>query len=243
MTMNHTKEQLFELYGKVPEDIQSIIRDENLGPAIQVIGKDHGITPAQALDVEDVVLHTLLGIKPAHSFAKQIQEKLNISEDVAQKIAKDIDENIFSPVKESLNKIQGTEKPERAIKIPITPPVHPSATTDPKETPRIPQAPTPRKPEPAQPSTLPSKIVNKKPMPHEGIVTQTPSPTPATPPTHRKSIVGAEKIGVGIPSAEHMFEQKLRETAPPIQKDKPAEKLVDVPDYGGKEDPYRETTD
>ena len=252
----YTKEQLFELYGKMPKDIQSIIHDENLGPAIQVIGKDHSITPTQALDVEDIVLHTLLGTIPIHNFARKIQEKLDISEEVAQKITKDIDENIFSQVKESLDEIHETERPETIVKIPITPPVHPPTPTTPKEMPRTPQAPFERKPEPVQPSTLPSKIVKKKPVPYEGVPTQTPSPTPPTP---HKSIVGAEKVGVGIPPLkrpeEHMFERKLREVVPPeAQKPTPRaispsteaenkaggqhKPLVETPSYGA--DPYKE---
>lgn len=245
---NYTEEQLFEIYGKVPEDIQSMIRDENLGPAIQVIGKDHGITPAQALDVEDVVLHTLLGTKPANNFARQIQEKLGISEEVAQKIAGDIDENIFSAVKESLGEIQEVKHQE------------PTVPQPPKEAPQIPQVPPLRKPEPAQPSTLPSRIIKKKPVPYEGVPTQIAPPTPPTPPAFHKPIVGAEKVGIGIPPLEppqeHMFEQKLRETVQPdapkpasttipqIQTETEQEgeeerkPLVETPSYGT--DPYKE---
>jgi len=248
--INYTKEQLFELYGKAPEDIQSMIRDENLGPAIQVIGKDHGITPEQALDVEDIVLHTLLGIESHQDFTRRILEKLGISKDTARKIAEDVDENIFLPVKESLNKIHETKKSETTIKTPIVHPMRPSTQTVPEKALQVPKAPFERTHgAQVQPSTLPSKIVKKKPVPYEGRSAQTPPTAPPIPPTTHKPIIGAEKVGVGIPAmerpqelqrSEHMFEKKMREAVPPPQKDKPAEKLVDVPDYSEKADPYRE---
>ena len=264
---NYTGEQLFELYSKAPEDIQGVIRDENLGPAIQVIGKDHGITPVQALDVEDIVLHTLLGIKPVNSFAKQIQEKLGISEDAAQKIARDVDENIFSPVKESLDKIQeiNSEGAGSQSQTSYNPADSSGTNTSPQtseEDLQVPQAPTTKTPESTQPSALPSKIVQKKPKPYTEDPTQTSQ-------TLHKPIVGAEKIGMDIPPIEHrgvntfsepqrdehMFEKKLRETMPPnapktisptkeeVNENEHETKgdpktLVETPSYGT--DPYKE---
>lgn len=121
---------MLEKYNASPQNIRDILSDKNLGLAIQVIGKDHRITPAQALEVEDVVVHTLLGIEPPQTLAERIQKSAGVSAEAAQEIASDLDENIFAPVKDLPAETQSAAK---APTIPI-PPV-PSAMTPPKESP------------------------------------------------------------------------------------------------------------
>jgi len=97
-------------------------------------------------------------------------------------------------------------------------------------------------------------------VPYEGTQTQAPSFHPTVPPTPSKPIVGAEKVGVGIPvPEEHLFERKLRKIARPETTPKKLQEihavsessteasqetevqrkpLIKTPSYGV--DPYRE---
>jgi len=183
----HTKEEMAELYKKVPYDIRALLLDNNFGPAMQVIGRESGLTPKQSLEAENVVASIMLGIEPLSQFNQLLQKELEIPNEKVQKITRSVDENIFLPIKESLKKIQTTEE------------VHESKTKDifvpiPVKSPLAP---------PASSSTI-------KPIP------------PLTLSISPKTIIGAEKIGVDIPSkkiVEHPFEKKLRTVTQPQQKE------------------------
>jgi hypothetical protein len=207
----YTKEQIVKLYKNTPNDIRDILFDDNLGPAIQVIGKDCGINPEQSLDVEDEVVYVLLGINKVEDFTQRIQHKINITNETAKKITIAVNENIFSQVKESLEKRIGA---------------------------------------------IPSRQSQDFPHPAESLISsihkQTPAQKEKTVPftTLSRPIVGAEKVGVGVPPPEHLFEKKLREipqpTSPEFIQDDALKKGTDdietikASKYGDK-DPYRET--
>ncbi len=218
----HTEEEMIEFYKNVPDNIRVLLLDDNFGPAIQVIGRENGLTPTQSLEAEDVVTLILLGVEPLSQFNQLLQEKLEIPREKVREITKSIGENIFSPIKESLEKIQTHEE-----------------KTIPKNT---------FIPAPVKNTEVSSSVI--KPIP------------PLTLSISPKTIIGAEKIGIDIPSKKtggHPFEKKLRtviqqqEEATTLSEDKGVNKesssvnnkepLIPKPPTEKKQeeiDPYRE---
>lgn len=200
----HTKDQMIEFYKNISDDAKNILIDDNFGPAIQVIGKENGLTALQSLDVEDIVVYTLLGINKREDVAMNITGKLNISLNTAQKIANDLDENIFSQIKKpsmETNKTKGInintqEDKSKKKKLAIEELSKPIST------------PTPPKQQVLQPNAIQKEAIQPKTKPATPpIKPETKTPTTQTP---NKTIIGANKIGVGIPAKEHQFEEKLR---------------------------------
>ncbi len=238
---NHKKEQLLELYNKTPKDIQNILLDKNLGPAIHVVGEDHGLTALQSLEVEDEVVNILLGISKQGNLARNIVSKLNISSETADKIVSDIDENILLRVKEYFAKISGEDKDRKKIgvttKVPLTREeikkiaveelTKPTSLQPPVPQPTIKQTFSREKDEQDQPTP------DTPPIKHVGGTMSTP-----TPPKH---IVGEEKIGVDVPPSEHIFEKKLRNAFETPKEEKNAtQPTTETQQPKTKQDPYRE---
>jgi len=90
-----------------PEDIQAIIMHENFGPEITIIGQDAGITNVRSLDVEDAVIHVLIGDLHPKDFIQTIAQKAELPNETAQKIAREVTESIFEQVEDSLKKVHG----------------------------------------------------------------------------------------------------------------------------------------
>jgi len=100
--MEYTKENLIEKFNAVPKNIQGLIVDESFGPAITFLCKGLGVDAVKALDVEDEVLHVLVGISHPKDFIRNIQAKIGVDEEKARAIAEKVNDEIFQLVKESL---------------------------------------------------------------------------------------------------------------------------------------------
>jgi len=105
--MNDTKKQLYEKYKALPKDIQNILLDENLGPVITLMCKDTGVGVEKSLDVEDAVIHVLIGDLHPKDFVQTIAQKAELPNETAQKIAREVTESIFEQVEDSLKKVHG----------------------------------------------------------------------------------------------------------------------------------------
>lgn len=188
--ITHTQEQMIEFYKNVPSDIRELLLDENFGPAIQLIGRENGLTPLQSLNTEDVVALILLGVEPLKQFSSLLQKKLEIPREEIRKITESIGEEIFSPIKKTLEKMQvAEEKTQGEIKIPL------------------------KQDRLSLEKTMPeNNIISVKTTPTLFV----PIPKPVLPSEQLipiKSVVGAENMDVSIPiKEEHIFEKKLRET-------------------------------
>ncbi len=124
MLNNNTNENLLERCKKAPEDIKYMLLHEDFEAVVQVIGKDNGITPQQSFEVEEEIVDVLLGISRIKDFTQNIAKVLSLTEEGVYGIVKDIDENIFSEVRESLEKINAVEKEsgvseEKTLKEPV----------------------------------------------------------------------------------------------------------------------------
>ena len=233
---NLSKEQLYKKYSELPKDIRGLLLNDDLGPFIHSISKKNGLNPIQSLDIEDEVAFVLLGTKNKKDLALNIADSAKIDSEKAADVARDIESMIFEDINESLKKIQPTKK-DVGIKIKTPDKSNVSEEVMKKETNAIPPVLSPADTATGQTHAIYSK-----------------EDSPVTPPSPPKPIVGAEQVGVGVPSpvtpreraslelqGEHMFEKKLRDSTQvqPKQEIGTVENLQQERASNGI-DPYRE---
>lgn len=252
--VTYKKEPLIEFYKNTPEDIRDILIDDNFGPAIQIIGRKNGVNPTQSLDIEDIVVHVLLGVEPEEGLIARIQKKINVPKETARGITEDLEKNIFSYVKEPLKKIQRNKKFKLNGAM-QKPPL--SALIEKTGQKKVTAQKTPDLKNTA-PATHPLKmVISKPPIPIPAENAQDANIAQQTPPTPPEPTVGAvkadevnikdtrtltprERASQELQKGEHMFEKKLRETySQPVTK--PQKEVPAPPTPPEKKiDPYRE---
>lgn len=127
---NYTEQQLREAYEKSPDSVKRLIVDENLGYLVQAIGRENGVTPEQALDIEYEVVRTLLGLHNLEELSKNIKDVVgeSVSGEIVWKIARDIRNDIFTDIKPLAPTLESGEELEIAK----------SEKTETKELPKVP---------------------------------------------------------------------------------------------------------
>jgi len=131
----------YTLYYQLPQKVQDILFATKTAERIrEIILKHHKLSHEQLWIGSYITGTVLLGITPLKGFSEILEEKLGVAPDIAQAIARDINEQIFAEISEELKEIHK----EKAEPSPIRPPeVHP---------PEIPSGPeSPSKPEEVKP--------------------------------------------------------------------------------------------
>lgn len=239
--MDQGDQKFKEKFWTLPQDIQGALLSEDLGIEIQLIGRDTGITPEQALDVEDEVVTILMGTSHPKDFIRNIQSKLNIDQEKARTVAEKVNEEIFQPVRESLKLVHDIKDEEQSMtnsrqqsEPGLRSDLEGPLRSDLGSAPSVPTPPTvPKPPEsPTAPSSFPQMIVPPK-------INIEMAPKPPAPP--------AQTQITQPPQSQNIFEQKLQgvfkmpkeETLVP-QKPSSSPPPPPTPPRTGGVDPYRE---
>lgn len=107
MPEESSREKFFELYNKLPSNLQRAISNTETGEVISDICKEYGLSE----ELTDATIYcatdVLLGLLPPKNFIETLKEKLKSKGDATaiQKVGKKIDEELFSKVAISLDKI------------------------------------------------------------------------------------------------------------------------------------------
>jgi len=109
MPREYIKDELWKIYEKLPEQLQEAVFAVETADNIGSICENNKIKEADI--VARLVGNTLLGILPLEDFQKILEEELKIKKEVAEKVSQEINNLIFTPVKESLTKIYRGEIP------------------------------------------------------------------------------------------------------------------------------------
>lgn len=91
-------------FDSLPSDIKDVLTNEHLDKEINQICKENGVGNAGKVLI-DLTVSTLMALEPIKGFVGRIVQTANIPTPTAQKIADEINENIFRPIRESLIKI------------------------------------------------------------------------------------------------------------------------------------------
>jgi len=100
--MKYTLEQLRGAHERLPEDIKVAIDSADSSEIMLELRKRHSLTIEQMGYIADETGFALLGLTHPRDFVGNIKSKLGVDESVAQDITKEINEQIFAPIKDSL---------------------------------------------------------------------------------------------------------------------------------------------
>lgn len=109
MPEEYSKEELWELYESLPEDLQETIFSQETANSIYNACAENGIKDEGVSEISKYVGYVLLGLLPPDEFEKTLKEKLTLENDSAKKISQEITHLVFYPLKETLESIYKTE--------------------------------------------------------------------------------------------------------------------------------------
>ena len=100
---NYPKEQLWELYEQLPEDLQKATFSEEIGQTIQDVCNKEGIVDNDLIfNITKNVGYVFLGLLAPDDFLKVLKIELKIEKTKADQIYLKITKSIFSPLRKSL---------------------------------------------------------------------------------------------------------------------------------------------
>ena len=104
-----------DYYQKVPQKIQEITDSFETSDTLAQIAIDHSVDNEGLANRElgRLTGQVLVGMLPPKNFVPALVEKLNIPKEKAQEIAKEINQKIFSQVKDLLIEIHGLKKTQK----------------------------------------------------------------------------------------------------------------------------------
>jgi hypothetical protein len=164
--------QIEDRLAEIPEDVRLAILSSNFESQIQEIGKGHALHVDQLEALGDETMLVMLGFSQREKFAENIQAHVRVSLDEAHKIASEISDKIFLPIRESMKKFAEAKAKESVVVGPETLPVAPSPKPPVISTPPAPPTQTQPKPVPPPPPVVP--VAPIKPAP----ASQPPAPKP-----------------------------------------------------------------
>jgi len=124
MPREYTKEQLWKLYEKLPEELKEAVFAEETANNIDDICTRNGIEDNRISEIARYTGRVLMGVLPPEDFQETLEKELKLEKDLAKKVSQEINRFIFYPVKASL---------EELYKIEIAPPAKPTGITPPPE--------------------------------------------------------------------------------------------------------------
>lgn len=106
---NLTPQQFRDYYKQLPDDVRDVYSSAEYTASIIEIGKKNGLFVDQIGHLSDEVGSTMLGITHPDKFVDTIANKLSISNDKANVIAREVNEKIFLNIRASLQKIHSED--------------------------------------------------------------------------------------------------------------------------------------
>ena len=103
--MEHTTQQLEEKYRSLPEDLKGAMTEIKTAETIHDIGKKYNLHIDQIGDLADEIGLTMLGLTKPDDFVTHTKNRLQIDQNIAEQIGREVNEQIFLPIRESLQKL------------------------------------------------------------------------------------------------------------------------------------------
>ncbi|MDD5033076.1 MAG: hypothetical protein PHC85_03140 [Candidatus Pacebacteria bacterium] len=117
-----SKEQFAEKYKNMPEDVKEAYSSVDTAEILQKIGKNNNLAIVDVGVLADETGLLMLGITLPNKFVANLSERLEVDQPVAQKIASEINSEIFYKIRDSLKRIHDKNFQEFAPKEPNTEP-------------------------------------------------------------------------------------------------------------------------
>jgi len=117
--MTYTKEQLAQKYRELPEDLKEAMVEVRTAETIYDIGQKNNLHVDQIGELADEVGLAMLGLTKSDDFLSHIKNRLQIDQNTAEQITREVNEQIFLPIRESLMKLH-TENNDGVETFPTT---------------------------------------------------------------------------------------------------------------------------
>ena len=101
---------LEKLYEQLPQNVQEAISSVAIAEKLQEIAKKNGLHIDEAGIVSDEATMVMLGIENPKDFVYGLQNKLKLPREKVVELAKNVDKEIFEPIRESLKKMYTDEE-------------------------------------------------------------------------------------------------------------------------------------
>ncbi len=169
---SYTPEEASERLDHLPPEIRSYLYSPDMASALESVGKKYALHIDQMGALEGEVTGALLGFTEPQDFAGMVEERVGVTQAIADAMVQDVNALIFEKIRSALKRSTGGGGPAPALKTP-PPPARPP----------VPQAAAPAMPKMAAPS--PQPMPQAVPPPRPVAVPPPPPPTAAprvTPP-------------------------------------------------------------
>lgn len=109
----YSTDQYNKIFYSLPKEIQDIVVAYSTTEKLYEIGQTHKLHIDQIGVMNDVAFDVMMGITSTKNMVAELAKELQIPELEASKIAFDVDEQIFKPIKEIMKKVYGDGSPMR----------------------------------------------------------------------------------------------------------------------------------
>lgn len=106
-----TNEQYNKVFWKLPQEIRDLVSSFDTTKHIQIVGQKHNLHIDQIGSLVDTTLDVMMGMIATKDFINELQDALQIGALEASVIARDVDENIFRPIKETMTHLYAGRAP------------------------------------------------------------------------------------------------------------------------------------
>ncbi len=114
---------------KLPAEVQRIIASADLSARLITIARDHHLRVDEGAVVENETMLVLLGLEHPREYISNLKKELRMPTEAVEAVARDVDSQIFAPVRESLISLHKDAPPDT---IPTAPtPTQPSSASVP----------------------------------------------------------------------------------------------------------------
>lgn len=98
------EQQVQTRLAELPADVRDAIQSADLTRKMQGIGTNHQLHLDQLTALEQEVMMVMLGFADPNDLAADIASEVHVPEDVANAITKEVSEQIFLPIRESMKR-------------------------------------------------------------------------------------------------------------------------------------------
>lgn len=122
MPKEYLKDQLWNLFEKLPGELQELIFSEEAAENIDNVCQINKVTEEKMAEVAKFTGRVLMGLLPPSDFESVLLKEAKLRPDAAKNVAREINRFIFFPAKEILSQLYETEiappaRPKEAIEL------------------------------------------------------------------------------------------------------------------------------
>lgn len=107
--MNFTPQQIKERYKTLPQDLRDVYFSEETAEKLAVIGKANNLRTDQIGLLADETGLVMLGLTSTSEYIPNLAKRLGIDKELAKKVAEEVNSQIFSQMREAMQKIHGAQ--------------------------------------------------------------------------------------------------------------------------------------